>query len=403
MRLLPLLSVLLLLLPGCSLQKRIDKVSANIAEQYADVHTWETLPVRTISWNQAVAMMKKNNIDYIRTQKTIERAERSELSVYTDLIPGMSYYSYFTRAIGKLSSAVNSDDLTQNLNVTFYLPSLTQVPYQVYSTKATTFAAIKALEGKERELISQLYTQQRKQEITARKNKLDNEHNQAERAVELKKTNTEATEWMELATLLGDYSARWRILPASVPKFKWSHYSKCTGKLDELIVCKLALELEQARMEQYSIALNYLPTINLNLYSPSLFSSTGGTYSGTFLDKDDTKLNVSLNYTFDTRLRTWNRFCDSREAYELKQRETTARLIELKHNLKALRNSMEEYYAWRGYMTKQIEHLSSAPAANAAEFLENEKQIHSMKAELVNQELAAVESEAALILQYGMR
>ena len=87
----------------------------------------------------------------------------------------------------------------------------------------------------------------------------------------------------------------------------------------------------------------------------------------------------------------------------MKQRETTARLIELKHNLKALRNSMEEYYAWRGYMTKQIEHLSSAPAANAAEFLENEKQIHSMKAELINQELAAVESEAALILQYGMR
>lgn len=403
MRLLPLLSVLLLLLPGCSLQKRIDKVSANIAEQYADVHTWETLPVRTISWNQAVAMMKKNNIDYIRTQKTIERAERSELSVYTDLIPGMTYYSYFTRAIGKLSSAVNSDDLTQNLNVTFYLPSLTQVPYQVYSTKATTFAAIKALEGKERELISQLYTQQRKQEINARKNKLDNEHNQAEPALALKKTHTEATEWMELATLLGDYSARWRILPASVPKFKWSHYSKCTGKLDELVVCKLALELEQARMEQYSIALNYLPTINLNLYSPSLFSSTGGTYSGTFLDKDDTKLNVSLNYAFDTRLRTWNRFCDSKETYELKQRETTARLIELKHNLKALRNSMEEYYAWRGYMTKQIEHLSSAPAANAAEFLENEKQIHSMKAELINQELAAVESEAALILQYGMR
>lgn len=403
MRLLPLLSVLLLLLPGCSLQKRIDKVSANIAEQYADVHTWETLPVRTISWNQAVAMMKKNNIDYIRTQKTIERAERSELSVYTDLIPGMTYYSYFTRAIGKLSSAVNSDDLTQNLNVTFYLPSLTQVPYQVYSTKATTFAAIKALEGKERELISQLYTQQRKQEINARKNKLDNEHNQAEPALALKKNHTETTEWMELATLLGDYSARWRILPASVPKFKWSHYSKRAGELDELIVCKLALELEQARMEQYSIALNYLPTINLNLYSPSLFSSTGGTYSGTFLDKDDTKLNVSLNYTFDTRLRTWNRFCDNKEAYELKQRETTARLIELKHNLKALRNSMEEYYAWRGYMTKQIEHLSSAPAANAAEFLENEKQIHSMKAELINQELAAVESEAALILQYGMR
>lgn len=402
MRFLSLFPALLLLLPSCSLQERLDKVSSNISEQYADTSTWDLLPTKTISWNQALVMMKRNNVDYLSTQKAIERAERSELSVYTDLIPGLSYYSYFTKSIGDLTSGVNNDELNQNLNVTFYLPSLTQVPYRVYASKAATYAAIKALEGKERELISKLYEQQRKQEINTRKKALEQQKEQPESDFALKADQNDTSEWMELCTLLGDHSARWRILPSSVPKFKWDRYSNRTGKLDELIVCKLALELEQARMEQYGVALTYLPTINMNLYSPSLFSSTGGTYSGTFLDTDDTKLNVSFNYSLDTKLQTWNRYCDSKETYELRRRETTAKIVELKHKLKALHKSMEEYYAWRSYMTKQIEHLDSAPAANAAEFLENKNQIYSMKAELINQELSAVESEAALILQYGL-
>lgn len=403
MRILRLLPVILLALQSCSLHERIDKVSSEIEAQYQELESWDQLPVRTISWNQALAMMKRNNTTYLQVKNTIAKAERNELSVYTDLIPGISYYSYFNKSIGDLTSRLNSDDLSHNVNVTFTLPSLTQVPYRVYATKAATFAAIKALEGKERELISKLYTQQRKQSLNARKRELDAQKQEQKEAYHPAESNTEINDWMELATLLGDYSARWRILPASVPRFNWSHYRKLTGKLDQLIVCKLALELEQARMAQYSVAITYLPTINLNLYSPSLFSSTGGTYSGTFLDTDDTKLNMSLNYSLDTRLRTWNTYRDSKEAYELRQRETTAKLVELKQNLNTLRNSMDEYYAWRGFMSKRLDYLSTAPAANAQEFLENENTRHSMKQELLNQESAAIESEAALILQYGLR
>ena len=403
MRILRLLPVILLALQSCSLHERIDKVSSEIEAQYQELESWDQLPVRTISWNQALAMMKRNNTAYLQVKNTIAKAERNELSVYTDLIPGISYYSYFTKSIGDLTSKLNSDDLSHNVNVTFTLPSLTHVPYRVYASKASTFAAIKALEGKERELISQLYTQQRKQSLNARKRELDAQKQEQKEAYHPAESNTDINDWMELATLLGDYSARWRILPASVPRFNWSHYRKLTGKLDQLIVCKLALELEQARMAQYSVAITYLPTINLNLYSPSLFSSTGGTYSGTFLDTDDTKLNLSLNYSLDTRLRTWNTYRDSKEAYELRQRETTAKLVELKQKLNTLRNSMDEYYAWRGFMSKRLDYLSTAPAANAQEFLENENTRHSMKQELLNQESAAIESEAALILQYGLR
>ena len=398
------LLVCLLALQSCSLDERLSSTTAKLENQYAAVQMWEKLPLRTISWDQAIAMMKRNNTEYINTQRTIEKANRSELSVYTDLIPGVSYYSYVTQSLGDLTQKYNSDDLQHNLNVNFYLPTLTQLPYRVYASKAATFAAIKAQEGKERELVSKLYSLQRKQDISKRKEQLDSNKPQAsDRAFEsLKKTQTQSP-WRAIAELLGDYSARWSILPSSVPKFNWSNYRSCTGSLDSLIVCKLALELEQARMQQYGIALNYLPTINMSLYSPSLFSSTGGTYSGTFLDMDDTQLNLSICSSIDTQLNTWNSYLDSKDEYENKQREMVGRLVEYKEKLHALKESMDEYTAWRSYMHKQMEHLRNTPAANAEEYIQTETTLQSMEQELLTQEEAAVESEAALILQYGLR
>ena len=398
------LLVCLLALQSCSLDERLSATSAKLENQYAEVRLWDELPLRTISWQQAVAMMKRNNRDYINAQKIIEKSYRSELSVYTDLIPGVSYYSYATKSLGDLTQKYNSDDIQHNFNVNFYLPTLTQVPYRVYASKAATFAAIKAQEGKERELISKLYSYQRKQDIQNRKEKLNSQKPQIEKQAyeSLKKTRAQ-NQWSEIAELLGDYSARWSILPSSVPRFNWSHYRSCTGSLDSLIVCKLALELEQSRMKQYGIALNYLPTINMNLYSPSLFSSTGGTYSGTFLDMNDTQLNLSISYNLDTQLNTWERYLDSKDEYENKQREMVGKLVEYKEKLHVLKESMDEYTAWRSYMHKQMEHLRSAPAANAEEFIQTETTLQSMEQELLTQEEAAVESEAALILQYGLR
>ncbi|MBR4310397.1 MAG: hypothetical protein IKT79_05145, partial [Akkermansia sp.] len=85
------------------------------------------------------------------------------------------------------------------------------------------------------------------------------------------------------------------------------------------------------------------------------------------------------------------------------QREMAGRLVEHKEKLHALKESMDEYTAWRSYMHKQMEHLRSAPAANAEEFIQTETTLQSMEQELLTQEEAAVESEAALILQYGLR
>ena len=246
MRYTPILLISLLALQSCSLHDRLDSAASDLEQQYAELRLWDNLPLRTISWNQAVSMMKRSNASFTRARMSIEKAERSELSVYTDLIPGVSYYSYFNRSISDLTKAVNSDDITHNVNISFSIPTLTQVPYRVYASQARTYSAIKALEGKERELIAELYTLQRTLALESR----IEQHNQKkpeqnkQPASPLNKTASQHSQWLKMATLLGDYSARWRILPSSIPQFKWSDYRKRTGQLDQLIICQLAMAHE---------------------------------------------------------------------------------------------------------------------------------------------------------------
>lgn len=404
--------VLMLLLclgvQGCSLSEHLARITAKVEAQYEAVQTWDSLPVRTISWQQAIAVMRRNNAELARAQAAIEKAERDEMSVYTDLIPQVSYYGYFNKTLDSLARQWSSDDVNSNLNVYFSLPTLTQVPYRVYASRATSFGAVKAKEGRERELTSKLYQAVRKREVEAKRTALESRSPEPaatakdSAAAPTGKANADSEYWKSVASILGDHSARWQILPETMPHIHWSDYEKRLDRLDPLVVCKFALQLEQARMKQYSVALQYLPTINTNLYSPSLFSSSGGTYNGTFLDTKDTRLNMSISYQLDTQLRTWNSFKDNQANYELVKKEVATSLMDHKVKVQTLRKSVTEYEAWRSYMQKRMEFLRTTPAPTAAEFIEQSQTLQSMEKELIAQEERAIESEAALVLEYGM-
>lgn len=394
-----------LLLAGCSLNEHLERVSEKIEKQYAETRVWDELPQRTISWEQALAILHRHNADLKKAQNLIDRAERDTLSVYTDLIPTFSYYGYANKTIADLTEKWSGDDVQQNVNVYFSLPTITQIPYRVYAAEARAYAAAKAKEGKEREVVSQLYQLVRKHETDARINALEAESDTtftADPAQRLQREKDAHRYWAEIAALLGDYSARWNILPETLPRIRWEQYSARLDKLDPLMVCQFAMKLEQARMAQYSVALNYLPTLNTGLYSPSLFSSTGGTYSGTFLDSNDTRLNLSVSYSLDTRLRSWDQYRNSKDAYDSAKLEVAAALMEHKDKVAALRRSMDDYFAWRSYMAKRREYLQNAPAESAAEFITRRNELKNMEHELLSQESQAIESEAALILEYGL-
>lgn len=393
-------------LTGCSLSGHLERASADLERQYAETKAWDELPLHSISWEQALAMLRRNNAELQEAQRAIDRAERDALSVYTDLIPNVTYYSYANKAIADLTNTWSKDDFSRNINVTFNIPTLTQVPYRVYATRATAYAAVKRKEGVEREQISKLYQMLRKQEISAAQKALEAQEPATEQeltaATLLRGQSDEHNRWAETAALLGDYSARWNILPETMPHIRWAAYRDRLDKLDPLTVCLFVMKLEQARMAQYSVALRYLPTINTSLYSPSLFSSSGGTYSGSFLDSRDTKLNMGINYALDTQLRTWDTYRSNKENYEKAKLEVATALIEHKDKVAALRRSMDDYTAWLGYMHKRMDYLRHAPVQTAAEFLEHRQELLRMERELLNQESQGVESEAALVLEYGM-
>ncbi len=406
----PLFPILALavLLPACSLDQRIDRVSAEIERLYSQTRLWEDLPQRSISWQQAIAMMRRQNPQLLAAQARIEHEQREALSVYTDMIPGVSYYSYFNKSLQGLTQTLSSDDIQTSVNIHFYLPTLTRVPYKVYSAKAEAYAAIKAKEGKEQELISKLYTAVRTRDLRQRQLAHDKKSAAAATGEILPAPpnfgaeNSDLEYWKQISTLLGDTSARWNILPSGMPPFRWSHYSRKMKQLSELMVCQHALKLEQARLAQYGVAMDYLPTINTGMYSPSLFSSTGGTYSGTFLDMDDTTLNLSISYRLDTKLDNWYTYKDNKARYELVSRDIVRSLLEHKQKMTLLRRSMNEYYAWRSYMQKRMDFIRNSPSDTPADFLERAQELHRMQSELLSQEEKVIESEAALVLEYGL-
>ncbi len=398
-------SAALLCLSGCSIEQRLAKISGRVEDMYAQTKSWEELPLRTITWEQACDLMQRHNAELQKATDTIKDSERESLSVYTDMIPGVSYYGYMTSSINRLSETLTDErELESNINVNFYLPALTRVPYRVYSSKVKTFAAIKAREGKERELISKLYQATRLRQIAQQQAALaEAPANETELMLKSRETrDNDAEYWQQMASLIGDATARWKILPQSLPRVRWAQYVNKLDRLDPLVVCNFAMQLEQARLAQYGIALQYLPTINTSIYSPSLFSSYGGTYSGTFLDGEDTKLNLSISYTLDTDLTTWNNYQRSKQQYEQAQRTVADQMREHKGKVDLLRKSVAEYEQWRSFMKKRIEFTEHMSAGNAEQYIEREKSILAMKKELLTQEAAAVESEAALILEYGL-
>lgn len=351
--------------------------------------------------------MEENSLELKEAQDNIDSAQRQSLSIYTDLIPGVSYYGYMTRAISELADPVQSDDLTSSINVTFSVPALTQVPYRVYSSKVHTFSAVKAKEGKHREVVSKLYQMVRSREIEMARRALEDANPEEDSTrTDPKKQQARAQAdgkyWQDVARLIGRRDARWNILPESMPHVKWKEYEPRLNRLGELVVCQFAMRLEQSRMAQYGIALNYLPTINTSIYSPSLFSSTGGTYSGTFLDEDDTRLNLSISYMLDTHLMYWDSYQQNKARYEREKIKVADELMDHRSRIQMLRRSMNEYNNWRNFMYKHLDYINKSQPRTAEEYMEKRKTSFSIRMELLNQEASSVESEAALVLEYGM-
>lgn len=396
----------LLSLCACSLSKRIAAATGRVEKMYEGTREWDALPLRTITWHQAVAMLREHNLELLESRDRISMAERRARSIYTDLIPGVSYYGYMTRYVSQISKRLSANELDSRVNVTFSIPTLTQVPYRVYASQVSIYAEVKAREGRERELISRLYQLVRTRQIEEAKRDLSSEGTGDSRDLAQMQKNSrrqmDEKYWQDVARILGSRDARWYILPESMPRVRWEDYNPLLDRPGELVICEMAIRMERARMAQYGVALTYLPTINTGIYSPALFSSTGGTYSGTFLNASDTRLNLNISYSLDTHLTAWDTYQDSKASYEREKIRVMDSLMEHRNKVRTLRDSMAEYSAWLSYMKKRMEYLRSNPPQTAEGLMDRAREISAMRMEMLNQEAASIEAEAAVVLEYGM-
>ena len=357
---------------SCSVDRHMEKKAGELMARMDAVPDWRQLPRKEISWHQALAMMMERNIDLKKSEQSLKTTKRSVINVFTQIIPGVNLDWMLTKELSDLAK-VTASDVEYNTNILFNMPSLTQIPFDYYSAKAAVYTAEKTLEMKKRELVARLY-----QQVLSYRNAQISYNNQLsslpydDDGVQKKKLDLER-----------------------------GRYRAASRQLDLLVVTMVAMELEASRLQVLNAKLKFFPSVDINFYSPTLFSSTGGTYGGFFAGAGDMKVNMSLREELDTRLTSWFQYKSAKESHELLQREVVMELQRRRIKIAALLESRRRFELWQGVLMKEIAFKESRLSVSGDEYLEQRKDIRKMYADLDNEASKNAEVEAALIMEYG--
>jgi hypothetical protein len=402
-----IVGILLLGLASCSVHERVQRKADELAKEIEAHADWDQLPERTVSWNEAVEFALKHNATLKRAQVSIDDAKRSVRRVYLDFLPGINLDALISKDINNLA-AVNGNDVSYNTNILFNIPSITQVPITYYTAVASVYSAEKSLEMKQREVISNIYKTAREYEIAKNQMELrlreDSEFDDDSRQKQIKRDWVEREKQLLTAnnTSLGDYQYRWKVDPKTLPKLDWAKYKAASAHIDRLVMTMLAMELESSRLNILGVKMRYFPELNINFYSPSLFSKTGGTYGGVFGSSADMTVSLGLVLQLDTKLSVWDSLQSAKATHKILQEEVRTRALDRKAKVSALLKSREDFESWAGYIRKRAAYLSQAHPLNSEEFWQTRKDVSDMYNDLFSQEQKNVTVEAALIMEYGL-
>lgn len=397
----------LLALSSCSIEKHIARKTEEMAKQLSSEPLWEQLAEERITWDKAVEMAMKNNLQIKQGELAIVNAEYRVQEVFTNFIPGVNLDSLLTKDISSLGT-LSGSDVEYRANILFNIPSLTQIPYTYYSAKASLFQAKQAMIMKRREVLSQLFKASREYMLAEESYKMelqsvafDDDGKQRQKIEEDWAQKSKGLS-SSVAALVGNIDKRWVIREDTVPRIDWTKYKKASQRLDNAVLGMMAMELEAARLNIIGIKMRYFPELNINFYSPSLFSSSGGTYGGFFSGSGDTMVNMSLSMRLDTRLTVWHQLKSAKASYELLTKEIRIRMIERREKVKSLIASREEFESWGSFIRKKSAFLSSLTPQDSEEYKKNSEEASNMLKEVVRQEMRNTDTEAALILEYGL-
>lgn len=393
-----------LLFTGCTVEQRVESARLNLLEEYQAITDWEKLPERPLSWQQALIMLE-NNLELRQAQLNILEAEQQRDRVYRDFIPLINIGHYYSAALLQGNNSAHSSSAF-DVNILFNIPAVTRLPIDHYTHSLALFKAEKDLELKRRELTAKLWEIFRKHDLTRREYAVEDSSPEARQADQQLKAEERELEQRdstrELCALLNNYSARWQPMTGTLPDISWQKYKKLARVPDELTQTMMALTLESARLQKLGVGLQYLPDIHINFYSPSLFTSSGGTTEGFFSGGQDVRMNLNIYQELDTRMEIWSQWAMAKENYKLVQQELTHQMHEYRHKMQLLLDSWKTYERWKLSTQSYMRFRSNQGACEPEAITELHNEEIALQKEILEQEQKNVERECALIQEYGL-
>ncbi len=374
--------------------------------RYRSLPDWESLPVRSLSWERAIALLEEQNLEMQRARKNVKEAQNQRDRVYRQFIPLVDIGYYFNTALMKSEGRSYSNYSNFDVNIIFSLPDLMRLPVDHYTRSLTLFKAEQDLEQKRRELVAKLWQAFRESYLEQRKRDTEDAGTDARMAdkelKERERTLQSREKTQSLCALLNDYTARWQPNAVTMPKVSWRQYREKAQVPDALTQTQMALALEAARLQKLGVVVRYLPSARVNFYSPSLFSVSGGTTDGFLSGETDVRMNLNTYLQLDTRMEIWSEWAMAKENYHLVQQELTQKMHEYRNKMQLLLESWKAYDDWKRSTEDYLEFRRTQGVCEASGIKELYDEDLDLQKEMQEQEDKNIERECALIQEYGL-
>ncbi len=282
--------------PGADVARQ-ERTLASAFEQ--EVVRQAALPVQGLTWDQAHARMLAGNRELGRARNGVISAQERLRQVAKDLLPGAALTGNFSRAVADLGRFERSDGAL-SIYAFLNLPGLVQWHLRHYGASLELLRAEAARDLKERELtltLRELFLrsdllEQRRRNLAVAERWREARPLAASLTIEPAGLARESTTWAldresddlqgQLSALLGDASARWQPVPGTAPRFDYAEAAPTladTERFGGLQRELQAIELTGAVLRDRGVQLQFWPDLRLNLSSPPLYSSDGGSWS----------------------------------------------------------------------------------------------------------------------------
>ncbi len=396
---------LLLLASACSPTQKVAELSDDYKKFYTDIAAYESLPVRRLSWQEALAKLEKGNLEYREQKRQYENSKHQRSRTFRSLIPLLDAGYYYNAPLRWGEGYPAQSNF--NLNIFFNLPQLVQLPIEHYTDALAVIKADTDCKLKKRELDARLYQSFREHALLNREQALQRESSsddETARALDEKmQAEKKRQEWGKLCALLNDYSARWEPDCKGMPTISLAHYRKQFQTPDELFLANIALQAEAARLNRLGVFIRFMPTAQINFYSPSLFTASGGNLDGFMRNADDVRVNLNSYISFDTRLERCHDYKDAKESEKLTLEMLRQNLREHKQKVESVLQSWEEYEKWELGLREYIAFRNTQGVEDMDEALARHQESQELERELIEQERANLERECGAIQEYGWR